>query len=89
VIPGANERELVPANSSAGTVVANLLPPVRTSVLMMKRLLRVPPLESGLTNVTAPPPEKPLKTESRKFVYVFNSPAASGIKAVRFVPVAS
>ena len=67
VIPGANERDVVPANSSTGTVVLNLVPDVRTSELMMKRLLCVPPAEFGLENVTAPPPVKPLKTSLRKF----------------------
>src|SRR3954469_24753768 len=89
VIPGANERELEPANSSTGIGVAYRLPAVRTSVFTMKRLLRVPPDVSGLENVTAPPPVNPLKTESRKFVYVFNSPAAKEINAVRLAPVAS
>src|SRR5687768_11324453 len=50
VMPALKERELEPANSSAGTVVPNW--PFRTSVLMMKRLLA-----SELRNVTAPPPE--------------------------------
>src|SRR5207302_1309497 len=88
-IPGANEREPEPANSSTGIGVEYLVPAVRTSVFTMKRLLRVPPDVSGLVNVTAPAPENPLKTASRKLVYVFSSPAASGISAVRFVPVAS
>src|SRR5437016_6062594 len=51
LIPGANERELVPANSSAGIDWPLRLPLVQISESMMKRLLCWPPVDRGLAKV--------------------------------------
>src|SRR5207247_3312201 len=88
VTPATKERESEPANSMDGMVVLTCVPLVRTSVLMMKRLLCVPPADSGALSVTAPPPVK-LNTSARKFWYVFSSPAASVTVASWFTPLPS
>src|SRR4051794_17026037 len=80
-MPGANDGELEPANSSAGTVV--LKRPVRTSLLTMKRLLG-----SDARSVTAPPPVA-LNTSAMRFVKVRSSPAARVMVLSVFVPFAS
>src|ERR1051325_8946183 len=81
LMPGANEGEFEPANSSAGTDVLKL--PAVTSLLTTKRLLG-----SGRDTTTTPPPVV-ANTVPRKFPKTFCSPAARVMVASFFVPVAS